>query len=275
MTTRYSPLFSVDFLHEYFPEGKCPVVTMVPDQTTYGVMQRLGIRMVKKEYDTTLYYNDGDSPAGQLLTVDEPVRLTFILRSDDVLFHNYTQPEEGKTDGAPRYLHNLDGDELTDAPATELPANWQNGDLGLLTIYVGETVSGETRILNNGVVTPAEYAVAFAVRETLWRYYLIDQGQPGHENFELLDAASGEVVTAASNPPTTKTLPDGTEAILLPAPSSLPLHQRPGARFTLQMKIKGSSRSTPITMPLPSAGAERLSADSAEGPFYSDLYIYL
>lgn len=275
MPVQFAHLFSVYFRHGYFPDGNCPVVQLMPDQATAKTMQRLHIRSRKETVGVSYYYDEGDYPAGQLLEATEPVRLTFILRSDDPLFHNYTQPEKGKTDGAPRYLHNLDGDELTDAPATELPANWQNGDLGLLTIYVGETVSGETRILNNGVVTPAEYAVAFAVRETLWRYYLIDQGQPGHENFELLDAASGEVVTAASNPPTTKTLPDGTEAILLPAPSSLPLHQRPGARFTLQMKIKGSSRSTPITMPLPSAGAERLSADSAEGPFYSDLYIYL
>lgn len=275
MQIHYLPLFSVGFRHDYFPKGKCPVVTLVPDPETGAVMRALGIRMKDGPFGASLYYNNGEAPAGQLLTVDETVRLTFILRATDVLFRNYTQPEEGRTDSEARYLHNLDGNELTDAPATELPTNWNSGDLGLLTIYVGDMDNGSTRILDNGTVTPAEYTIAYTVRETMWRYYLIDHGQPGHEGFALLDSTSGEVVSSVSNPPATKVLPDGTKAVLLPAPSSFPLHQRPAARFTLSMKTIGSSRSTPIKMPLPSPSAERLSRDGPDGALCSDLYVYL
>lgn len=250
MPTQYHQFFSVTFRHGYFPDGNCPVVSLFHSPETGAIMQRLGILMKENQFGHSLYYSTGDSPAGQLLRITETIRLTFLLRSNDILFRNYTQPESGMTDNEPRLLSNKDFGGLSDGPATELPANWRTGDLGLVTIYVEETESGGARILENGVVTPADYSITYIVRETMWRCYLIDHSQPRHQGFALLDSASGEVVSAASNPPALKILPDGTEAVLLPAPSSFPPHQRPAARFSLHMKPKGSPQSTPITIRL-------------------------
>lgn len=274
MQIRHSPLFSVSFRHDYFPQGGCPVVGLIPTPETTELMQRLNIRMKGENFGASFYYRDGDPPTGHSLLTNEPIGLSFILRTTDPRFRNYTRPETGKTDTDPIFLTNLGSGGLSEGLATDLPANWQPGDLGLLTVFVGNTGSG-SRILTNGVVTPEEYTITFAVRETFWRYYLIDAGERSYEIFQLVDNASGEVVAVTGHPPETKTLPDGSEAILLSAPSSLPLHQRPAARFTLHMREKNAGQSAPVKIPLPSPDAERISADAADGPYYSDLYIYI
>jgi hypothetical protein len=75
---------------------------------------------------------------------------------------------------------------------------------------------------------------------------------------------------------------DGREAVVLATPYRLPLRPRPGTLFTLSMKRTDANDGTPITIPLPSASADRLNVhnpdapnDGTEDDFYSDMYIYL
>jgi hypothetical protein len=278
MPIQYEQLLTIRPKHDYFPEGNCPVLSFVPTVETQRVMQKLGIRMVAKGYETELFYNAGSMPEGQLLQTEDLVQLSFILRATDPAFLNYTLPEDGKSETEPRFFSNLE----IDGSATDLPSNWRNGDLGLLTIYIGETEFGEARILNNGVVTPAEYTIAFAARPTKWRYHLIDSNNEGYNNFQLVDFATQLPIAPPADPPVTKSMPDGSTAVLLTTESAIPLRKRPGNRFTLKMGKAGSERTTPITINLPSADASRISRDYTPPPgaledpvFYSDMYIYL
>lgn len=274
MQIRYSLLFSVGFRHDYFPQGNCPVVGLFPTRKTAGIMQRLGIRMKVENFKSSFYYQDGGAAPAELLLMNETIGPTFVLRTTDQLFRNYTQPEAGKKDTDPTFLTNLGTDGLSEGLATDLPANWEPGDLGLLTIFVGETGAG-SRLVADGVVTPEAYTISFTVRESIWRYYVVNSSEPGNNNFELVDNASGAVVSVAGNPPRTKILRNGTEAVVLLAASSFPLHLRPAARFTLHVWPTDAEQSEPLKVPLPSAVADPLSADSPEGPFYSDLYVYV
>ncbi|WP_020570430.1 hypothetical protein [Neolewinella persica] len=277
MQIQYEPLASIRLRHDYFQDGNCPVISLVPAVETERAMQKLGIRMVARDFGTELFYNVGSMPGGQLLQTEDLVQLSFILRSTDPLFHNYTLPEDEKSATDPRFFNNLE----TNGPAIDLPGNWRDGDLGLLTIYIGETESGETKILDNGVVTPGEYTIAFAVRSTRWRYHLIDSGNTGYTNFQLLDIETRQPIPPPANSPSTKQMPDGSTAVLLTT-EIIPLRQRPGARFLLSMEMGGTERTTPTTINLPSADASHISRDDSPTPdtsgdpvFYSDMYVYL
>ena len=157
------------------------------------------------------------------------------------------------------------------------PNNQQVGDLGLFSVYIGDTSSNGQHILAGGAVSPASYALTFSSRATTWRYHLIDNNGEGFEDFQLVDQASDAVVAASPTPPETSTLPDGTKAVVLTSPAPIPLRQRAGVRFMLRMKRKGSSPGdTPLTIPLPTADANRISQNDLESDsFYSDLYTYL
>ena len=369
MQIRYEPLFRLRLEHNYFSEGNSPAISIVPTTETERIMQRLGIRMTARNYGVELFYNKGTMPEGQLLSIDAPVRLAFILRPTDPLFQNYTDllPMMGGT--SIRYLNNLSPqpdqppgtfqvangknftahprsfnievntpgkpialkDELENVLHTFLgsvdpadasppisllnddgariqlnlngepsgfytlmeedeilqqfilsPQNWTAGDVGLLSVYLGDTGAKGKHILIDGTVTPEDFNLTFAVRETKWRYYMIDNANIGYSNLQLLDSDSRLPLTPPAVGPTSKQLPDGSTAMVLTTPTAIPLRQRPGSRFLLSIKPTASERATTITVELPSADASRISRndsllpDAPEDPFfYSDMYVYL
>ncbi|MEM9928484.1 MAG: hypothetical protein AAF840_01570 [Bacteroidota bacterium] len=363
MPTHYAPLFQLSFKHDYFPNEDCPVVEVIPSQESAGVMQQLDIRVRTTAFGLEAYYNNTPPPGGQLLQTNQLIRLTFILRTKDVLFHNYTElpllrqdegiqylTNLGSTDATGRFTAGADrvvagrgpifthdlappGDPITlndelgailhDSSVAEdqsvlqllddtgtqcqvnlstlpcgrytlrsedtiladfirLPANWQTGDLGIFSVYIGTAGEKGNHLLDNGIVTPAKYDLVFTARHTKWRYHLIDRPPSAHEAFELLEVPSNKVVVPATTLPTLRTLPDGTVAKVITVPNSIPLRSRPVHRFTLRMKAHGSPQNPPISIPLPSADANRLGRDAPADAtstkattFYSDLYIYL
>jgi hypothetical protein len=158
------------------------------------------------------------------------------------------------------------------------PQNWQQGDLGLFSVFLGDTGSKGEHILVDGAVTPADFSLKFTARATKWRYFLINSGNIDYTDFQLLDADSQNPV---SPPPTTgtKQLPDGSSAIVLTTSATIPLQQRPGQRYLLSMATAGSP---PTSIPLPSSVANSISRNDAPLPdgspdptFYSDMYVYL
>lgn len=168
-------------------------------------------------------------------------------------------------DGLPvRFAHGGDG--------------WQRGHLALISIYLGDTGINGQHLLSDGQVTPTTFTVAFSARATKWRYYIIDRSQDGYQHFQLLDHGSEQPVSTSPPPLTTKTLPDGSEAVVLLSEELIPFRERPGLRFRLSMEATGGHTSN---IPLPSADANQLGrADSgttgaADTFFYSDLYVYL
>ncbi len=224
--------------------------------------------------------NQLHSSSDNLQNDNLPIRLPEGDPDEEVQFKtcrlNLTQEPPGR--------YSLRTEDATLLDFVLLPENWQAGDLGLFSVYLGDTGAQVPPMLQDGAITPADYTITFPCRETQWRYHFIDQGEPGYEDFQLIEEATQRVVATGATPPLTRTLADGTEAILLMPPTPIPLRQRPGSRFTLSMKAKNSSRSTPVTLPLPSADAARLSLadpppqatdEEASHLFYSDLYVYL
>ena len=368
MQVQYESLSSIQLKHDYFPDGNCPAVSLIPTLETGRTMQKLGIRIGAKKIGAELFYNKGTMPQGQLLQTDAPVRLTFILRTEDSLFLNYTDLPPSMDSDSIRYLTNLrpqpdqpaeafkvnngellpivpssftigvtpgerlslidelgnelcvfTGEEDAEDPSHVIkitkedlseivvnlsgepeglytlkeggkilkqfinaPQNLQAGDVCLLSVYLGDTGAAGKHILIDGAVEPVDFNLTFLVRETKWRYHLIDNGNAGYTNYQLLDAETRQPLAPPADPPVTKQMPDGSTAVVLTSKGKIPLRQRPGARFLLSMEKGGPERTTPIILNLPSADASRISRDNPPPPgtsedpaFYSDMYVYL
>lgn len=182
----------------------------------------------------------------------------------------------------PPALYTLYGDEEVLLQFITNPPNRKAEDAGILAVYLGDTGVNSQHILVDGTVTPSTFELQYTARNTIWRYYLIDQGNMGFGEFQLIDHASRRPLAPPANPPLTVPLPDHSKAVILTSGSAIPLRQRPGQRFQLRMTSTSSGRSAPIDLNLPSADAARISrdesppTDASEAPaFYSDMYVYL
>lgn len=91
MTTNYNPLVKVILTHPFF-DGDCPVVEVIPTNTTQRIMNSLMIRSVKRKSGIELFSGShNEQPTGlETIAADEHVCLSFILRSTAPLFMNYT-----------------------------------------------------------------------------------------------------------------------------------------------------------------------------------------
>lgn len=286
MQLQYSSLCKVRFLHDFFPADSYPAIAVIPTPDTAYTMQRLGIRLVDRNDGVELFYDNEPSALEALMSVVAD-QLSFILRATDPLFLNYTDVPVNLGQEIIFHLTNLAPQSGTfqikdSATLPHSAAGSRPGDLALLTIYLGDTETGATPIINNAMVAPAVYTFAFTARNTIWRYYLIDQGNMGFGKFQLIDHASGQPLAPPADAPVTAPLPDGSEAVILTSGSAIPLRQRPGQRFQLRMTSPSSGSSTPITLNLPSADAARISRNESHPPgaseapiFYSDMYVYL
>lgn len=286
MQLQYSLLFKVRFLHDYFPADSHPPIDVIPTPDTARLMQRLGIRLVNRNEGVELFYSNEPSAQEALMAVVSD-QLSFILRTTDPFFLNYTDVPVNLGQETIYHLTNLASQSGTfQVKGSEtIPVSTAGnhpGSLALLTIYLGDNETGTTPLVSNGMVIPVEYSFAFTARNTIWRYYLIDQGNMGYGEFQLLDHASRQPLAPPADTPVTVPLPDGSKAVVLTSGSAIPLRQRPGQRFQLRMTSTSSGRSAAIDLNLPSADAARISRDESPPPdaseapiFYSDVYVYL
>lgn len=119
MQILYKPLFKLKLLHNYFTEGNCPIVGLVPSAETNSTMLQLGIRLVKREFGYEAFYNEGEAHQTPLLSVDAPIRLNFILRAKDPAFLNYTNIPLSNDDSTIRYMTNIGAGDAPSSTAFE------------------------------------------------------------------------------------------------------------------------------------------------------------
>lgn len=237
MSIQYAPLVKFHLLHDYFPDGNCPAVNVVPTDTTNVAMQRLNIRMVQREYGVELFYDTAQPvPSG--------TALSFHLQVTDHLFFLYTDLSRNQS-------------TLLLSPADDPGAQYLN------------TVTYTTKTEN----LPDTHSITFTAKATIWRYWLIDQ-QNTFGHLELKDIASGNIVAATGESPKMHELPNGVEAKILSSPNPIPLRQQPGQVFELSTNQLGSDSLQ--TIPLPAASANNIKRERSDtGAFFSDIYVYL
>lgn len=98
MQLTYHPLFQLHLEHDYFSNGQCPALEIVPTNSSSQLLNTLSLRMVAREYGVEVFYAVHEDKGAPLQLTEEVVCLSFWLRINDPLFYNYTAglPDEQK-----------------------------------------------------------------------------------------------------------------------------------------------------------------------------------
>jgi len=90
MNIRYHQLLKIEMVHSYFPEGRLSNLDLSPSSHTADLMQNNELLLRKLGNEVNLYRGaeQGESLLNESLR--ELGELTFIVRSSDPLFYNYT-----------------------------------------------------------------------------------------------------------------------------------------------------------------------------------------
>jgi hypothetical protein len=349
MDLEFHPLMQIRLRHEYFSDGNCPPVEIVPSNNTAQLMQSMTIRVVPRDYGIELFYGKQGGAPTPLAAIADSLRLSFWLRPTNPMFYNYTNhlPEGGPPalfyatnhqqdtakgisfslvpsaivslaphsfqrdiSGAPedvlitnesgisqggntltiqdnndaepkatvdlagleagRYIF-VDGDTTLEFVA---PVDgYRNGDVGLLSFYLGDSGEGKRSVIAaDGTIEPATVTVFFSVRSTIWRYNLIASSAQ-FSNFSIGNDGNAPGFITPAN--ATRTLPNGAQAAVLVSSSPIPLQAKPTERFQLSFTDE-SGRIQNNAILLPNAGAESLSRDEVNSDvLYSEIYVYI
>ncbi|PPK88078.1 hypothetical protein CLV84_1041 [Neolewinella xylanilytica] len=90
MEIAFSPLLNIYLHHPYFTTGVNPAIEVVPFGPTEGLLRHYQLRWHRRDYGYTLYYGTTGNRTPPLMDPPVSVLLTFLLRSGDPLFSNYT-----------------------------------------------------------------------------------------------------------------------------------------------------------------------------------------
>ncbi len=237
MHVEYLPLLKLSLRHDYFSDGNCPVVNVVPTEATAAVMQQQNIRLVPKDYGVDLFH-DVARP------VTPGTELSFLLQVTDHRFFLYTDVPSSQS-------------SLQLNPAGTPGAQFLN--------QVVYTVAEDN--------LPDNHRITFTARATIWRYWIIDP-QNTFDRLELRDIATKTTVGASAAPPEMRELPNGVQAQVLTSTTAISLREYPEIGFELLMtKSEGGAQQT---MPLPAASPNTVSRETSVAGFpYSDIYVYL
>ncbi|TXF86661.1 hypothetical protein FUA23_19350 [Neolewinella aurantiaca] len=345
MDTHFQSLLQIRLQHDYFSDGNCRDLVLVPSPLTAQLMESMTVRMVARNYGTELFYGETDDHPNPLKNLKAPLRLSFWLRTATPLLYNYTNhlPEapsssllyftnygqgsakifsanpdaltgvvspvsewEVSNNPAEAWVADENGDALPDGAAMPGPGSstrvdimsaglqagryflrdgeeatpflpksdgYQVGDIGLLSITLGDTGDGNHAILApDGSIDPAVYTISFSARSTFWRYYIIGRTV----NLEKLSISSeGDSPEFRVPTPPTRPLANGSEAAVLVSASPIPLRFRPPERFLLTYTDEAGNIH-PDAILLPNAGGEQVTRDEHDPTvFYSDMFVYL
>lgn len=160
MLATYDTLFSIQLMHEYFLNGKCEDIEVVPTEDCKAVSRKMDIqwRKIENQLIGLIKKNDVNEPFINIPPdksfhkyFDRTV-FRFYVKLKNPLFFNYTNIDFSYTSGKKFYFNNLAN-------------NRENGML-FLTTPIKEYVAGATYLPGNLVKDPANGSVYEAIVKT-------------------------------------------------------------------------------------------------------------
>jgi len=102
---KYGNLFSVELLHNYFSDGRCPDFDIVPSIQTQKILS--GHQMIAKQFGNKLFVGTSIDGSGKpFIMPEEGLNFTFFLKLKNPLFLNYTNLLIPPTNGMIYYFSN-------------------------------------------------------------------------------------------------------------------------------------------------------------------------
>lgn len=165
------------------------------------------------------------------------------------------------------------------APAGYLYTPGQPG-FGLIDLLLAQpgkgmgTPSAFPVVLPAGMISPVALTLAFAPRDTFWRYYIVSPATRGVLSPDLAITGKNANFTRSSAP-----LPNGEQAVVFASGTPLTLQRRSTYRFSLsgQRQAPNGGRDGIAVSPLPTAPAAPVWPAASGDPLTgaSEIYVYV
>ena len=143
MNIIYHKWFDIEVIHDYFIEGVCKKVALIPFSDTRTLFSNYQILMRKHENITSFYVGVNESESD---TIGEELKqigaLYFQLISEDFLFHNYTEVPQAEVDQILLFRNEPGKSDLhvNDSVAKEDLVNFRQGQLRMDQWQEGDTI---------------------------------------------------------------------------------------------------------------------------------------
>jgi len=166
------------------------------------------------------------------------------------------------------------------APAGYVYTPSQAGGFGLIDLLLAQPAKGVGApsafpvVLPAGMLSPVALTLAFAPRDTFWRYYIVSPSTRGVLTPDLAITGPDADFTRSSEP-----LPNGEQAVVFASGTPLTLQRRSTHRFSLsgQREAPNGGRDGITVNPLPTAPASPVWPAASGDPLTgaSEIYVYV
>ena len=166
------------------------------------------------------------------------------------------------------------------APAGYVYTPGQTGGFGLIDLLLAQPAKGVGApsafpvVLPAGMLSPVALTLAFAPRDTFWRYYIVSPSTRGVLTPDLAITGPDADFTRSSEP-----LPNGEQAVVFASGTPLTLQRRSTHRFSLsgQREAPNGGRDGITVNPLPTAPASPVWPAASGDPLTgaSEIYVYV
>lgn len=265
MINTYKLAATISFHHQYYPENQLQDFQVYPSPETQRVLDASSIQIKQTGNQLYFFYPQQNQRVEPLKTLKS---LAFYFSSLNPYFFNFTNLPLKDQEETFVFYNNLESPNLSIDPFVT--------ESDLSSLYVDDHFNPQTHL---GVIildlslpeedqTPPSYQLNFAVRKTIWRYFLINH-QPGQELTDLNIEAAGTDIHFSEGEE--HQLPNGQITRLFIADDPLPfaLPAPPKLNFNL------NSGSNSINLPNPDPGHVKMEKSGSDHWFYSDIYVYL
>ncbi len=132
MNIAFEKLFEIQQVHEYFPDGVCRPLQLLPSCECQSFLRLYGLRFRPLNGGGAVYFPatpDSGENSQPILPIDEETRFTFALIADDLHFLNYTNLPFTTPGDSCYYFSNLHDSAMVDDFSLQL------GNQGLVTAF--------------------------------------------------------------------------------------------------------------------------------------------
>jgi hypothetical protein len=261
----YQEILSIHLLHEYYENGQCKNMKILPDANTQKWMTSTGVLFRQTENVGRLYIPDSFSLADAIDEAPEDFQLRFDCISTDSLFLNFT---EMPIDAIGTLVFTNEFLESAEEAPIELTGTFHantNPSQPVATILLDLT---ELESLQEN--SPVHYSVQFKSREVAWVYYIVNASDSFKADQFKLDGPESDLF----NGPFPATLQNGTNAVSFDSGDNLIPFQE---RSSIVLNLSDPLTNQILISRLPTARPESLQSKTVEGKrkIYSAIYIYL
>lgn len=162
----YKELFSLNLMHDYYSDGKCPDFNITPTPECKEFLEDYHIIFKNKITGIQLVVatNDGSTP---FIDISDVSKFTFYMKLNESAFGNYTVLDDIDKDKIYAYDNQAgaDGLTLTQVKRSEItPPISDTTVFGVIDIYAEQL---------SDLSTPSQYTISFTASALNWSYYFI------------------------------------------------------------------------------------------------------